>query len=110
TPREWVVRFGDERIRAIAAWYERGRFYQESLAIQADFLRQAVQARWGIPANLQGQEFIDAVKNRLAPGQHQHWLNSWREITAAPTHKLSQQTYLSLSKLLDEMQKEVEQR
>ena len=110
TPREWVVRFGDERIRAIAAWYERGRFYRESLEIQAEFLRQAVQARWGIPASLQGPEFIEAVTPRLPPAQQKQWLQNWQELTESYTHKISQQAYLNYSKLLDEMQKEVEQR
>ncbi len=107
TPREGVVRFGDERTRAIAAWYERGKFYQESLTIQAEFLRQAVQARWGIPANLQGQEFIDAALQQIPPEQQQ-WLQNWRELQAAYTSRISQQAFLKCSKLLNEMQKEVE--
>jgi hypothetical protein len=110
TPREWVVRFGDERIRAIASWYERGKFYQESLAIQVEFLRQAVAERWGIPTNLQGQEFITAALQRIPPDQQQRWLKNWQGLTAAYAHKISQQAYLKWSKLLDEMQKEVEQR
>ena len=48
-PREDTVRFSDERIKALAAWYIRSRRYQDSLRIQADYVKLLLQERWGIP-------------------------------------------------------------
>ncbi|MHB8126109.1 MAG: DUF4350 domain-containing protein [Desulfitobacteriaceae bacterium] len=110
TPREEVVRFGDERIRAIAAWYERGRFYKESLLIQDNFLRQTVQERWGILANLEEQEFIETAILRMPPELQKQWLQNWRELKEGFSNKISHQAFLKWSKLLDDMQKEVEHR
>lgn len=110
TPREWVVRFGDERIRAIASWYERGKFYQESLAIQVEFLRHAVQERWGIQSNLGGPEFIESTLQRMPPDKQQQGLQTWRELKKANPDKITLKIFLKWSKLLDDMQKEVEHR
>jgi hypothetical protein len=110
TPREWVVRLGDERLRAIAAWYERGKFYKESLAIQDEFLRHTVQERWGIPLDMEGAEFIEAALQRIPPDRQQQWLQNWRGLKEAYAEKISPQAYLKWSKLLDDMQKEVEHR
>lgn len=109
-PREWVVRFGDERIRAIASWYEKGKFYQESLSIQDEFFRHAVQERWGIPSSLESHEFIETALQRMPPDQQKQRLQTWRELNEAKTNKLSLQVYLKWSKFYDDMQKEVEHR
>ena len=110
TPREEVVRFGDERIRAIAAWYERGRFYRESLAIQDNFLRQTIQEKWGISANSEEQKFIETAIQRMPPERQKLWLQNWRKLKEGYSNKISHQAYLKCSKLLDDMQKEVEHR
>ncbi|MFL6557014.1 MAG: DUF4350 domain-containing protein, partial [Bacillus sp. (in: firmicutes)] len=39
TPREETVRFSDEGVQALAAWYLRGKRYQDSLVIQADYVK-----------------------------------------------------------------------
>ncbi len=49
TPREETVRFSDEGIQALAAWYIRGRRYHDSLVIQADYVKLLLQERWEIP-------------------------------------------------------------
>ena len=110
TPREWAVRFGDERIRAVASWYERGKFYQESLAIQSKFLYHAVQERWGIPSNLEEPEFIEATIQRMPADKQQQWLQTWRELKKNYPHKITLKAFLKCSKLLDDLQKEVEHR
>src|SRR5699024_5285501 len=48
-PREATIRFSDERIKALAAWYKRGRLYYDSFVMQADYLRILLQERWGVP-------------------------------------------------------------
>lgn len=110
TPREWVVRLGDERIRAVASWYERGKLYQESLAIQSEFLYHAVQERWGIPSNLAEPEFIEAAIRRMPSDKQQQWLQTWREFKKTYTPKVSRKAFLKCSKLLNDLQKEVEHR
>jgi|GEM_PF-1713284 len=109
TPREWVVRFGDERIKALAAWSLRGGFYQESLIVQEKFLRNTVQDKWGIPSTLSGKEWLTAVKRRLPDGKLKQWEVSWEELQLLLTNKVSRKDYLSWSKRLNSMRKDVEE-
>lgn len=109
TPREAMVRFGDERIHALAAWYEGEKFYQQSLSDQLEFLHQALQARWGISANLRGQDFLEAAAKHIPANRRDRWLGNWQQLQAALSEpKISPQVYLKYAQLLDEMQKEVE--
>ncbi|MBY7141538.1 DUF4350 domain-containing protein [Virgibacillus sp. NKC19-3] len=108
-PREETARFSDERIRALASWYQKGHRYQDSLAIQADYVKQLLQERWGIPyhknwADIKGElnqrwekqpnEGVDVFLNGLIDVLHKAHVNK--------------QEYLLWSKKLDRLQKEVE--
>ena len=66
TPRAWTVRRGDETLRAVAAWYERGRFQSEALAHQARALRRLLLARWGLPLDASPEEAGRLAKDRLS--------------------------------------------
>lgn len=48
TPREWVVRRGDETLTALAGWYRRRSLHREAIVQQGEYLRQLLQERWGI--------------------------------------------------------------
>src|SRR5690606_22417663 len=49
TPRESYVRFSDEHITSLAAWYEKGKLYNDSLKTQADYVKMLLREKWGIP-------------------------------------------------------------
>lgn len=109
-PREESVRFSDEGIRALSAWYLRGRRYHESLSFQADYIKLVLQERWGIPVS---KEWKD-----LSPALERKWTNiSAKEmntflaelISILQKEKISKQEYLLWSKKLDRLRKEVEE-
>src|SRR5699024_8055442 len=60
-PREATVRFSNEKTSALAAWYQRGRRYQDSIVIQADYLKLLLQEKWGIPYQQGWQECNDMM-------------------------------------------------
>ena len=109
TPREWTVRFGDERIRAIAAWHERGGFYQESLSTQVEFLKTLLQEKWGIPTTGEVENYHKILQRYLSPDQQKQWLLDWQELKSIlETGKISHKDYLKWSLRLENMRKEVE--
>lgn len=111
TPREWVVRYGDERIRAIAAWYERGGFYKESLLIQEEFLLDTIKTKWGISTKNDSIEHMKVAEYKLPTDAREKWINSWKSFQEIKlTKKVSHKEYLKWSKELEEMRKEVEKK
>ena len=108
-PREETVRFSDEGIRALAAWYIRSRRYHDSLVIQADYVKLLLQERWGIPYSKEWTELSDTfeMKNRQWPKHEiRVLLNGLKKILEK--EKVSKQEYLLWSKKLDRLRKEVE--
>lgn len=97
-PREDTVRFSDEGIRALAAWYIRGRRYHDSLLIQADYTKQILQERWGISSS----KSWGIPEKELKP-----FLKSLENILAK--EKISKKEYIFWSKNLDRLRKEVEE-
>ena len=109
-PREETVRFSDEGMRALAAWYMRGRRYHDSLVIQADYVKLLLQERWRIPYRKEWQDLTG------------HFEQKWPHMPTAEIHsllkglktilekeKVSKQEYLLWSKKIDRMRKEVEE-
>jgi hypothetical protein len=110
TPREWVIRLGDERIKAQAIWYQKGEFYQETLGHQLEYLRLIIQEKWGIAANTASQDFIELSKRRLPQSKQSKWERNWSEIsTISSSEKVSHTQFLRCSKLIDDMRKEVQE-
>jgi hypothetical protein len=110
TPREWVVRFGDERIKAQAVWYQKGEFYHETLLHQFEYLRLIIQDRWGISTNTANQEFVDLTKRRLPKSKQSRWEQNWSEINAITSaEKVTHKQFFRGSKLIDDMRKEVQE-
>ncbi|NPV91974.1 MAG: DUF4350 domain-containing protein [Firmicutes bacterium] len=58
TPRDWVVRRGDETLVAVAGWYERRGLCRDALAHQYGYLRQLFRLRWGMAAEATDQEIV----------------------------------------------------
>ncbi len=110
-PREWTVRYGDERIRAIAAWYLRGKFYKESLDIQIEYLQHLVMEKWGIPSHSDRISWISEVTPRLVNDKRKQWKQYWQELMVlTQREKIAYKDFLLWSKRLDEMYKEVEKK
>ncbi|MHC0037600.1 DUF4350 domain-containing protein [Pseudoneobacillus sp. C159] len=110
TPRESVVRFGDERIKAQAAWYQKGEFYKETLLHQIDYVKMIIQERWGISANTVETDYIELTKRRLPKNKQGQWEQNWAEIAAITnTAKVTHKQFLAWSKLIDEVRKQVQE-
>ncbi|WP_246145561.1 DUF4350 domain-containing protein [Bacillus rubiinfantis] len=110
TPREASVRFSDEGIRALAAWYLRGHRYHDSLLMQADYVKVILQEKWYIPYNRGWNELASDIERRwkgIKPGELRAFLTGLS--TVLEKEMISKQEYLLWSQKLDRLQKEVEQ-
>ena len=109
TPREESVRFSDEGIQAIAAWYMRGKRYHDSLVIQADYVKLLLQERWHIPYSREWQDLTGYFEKkwiRMPASEIKSFLNGL--ITVLEKEKISKQEYLLWSRRLEQLRKEVE--
>ncbi len=112
SPREATVRFSDEGIRALAAWYMRGRRYHDSIVIQADYLKFILQEKWHIPYRQEWRS-LSLLLERKSKGQMgQKEIDSFLSGLMDVLHKerLSKQEYLLWSKKIDRLRKVVEER
>lgn len=109
-PREESVRFSDEGIRALSAWYLRGRRYQESLSYQADYVKLLLQERWGIPVSKEWKDLSAPLERKwtnIPAYEIKTFLNEL--ITILQKEHVNKQEYLLWSKRLDRLRKEVEE-
>lgn len=109
-PREATVRFSNERTSALAAWYQRGRLYQDSLEIQADYLKLLMQEKWGIPYQRRWQECGDLiiVKDICISKEDVHSFT--KELpNLLNKQSINKQEYLAWSKKIDRLKREVEE-
>lgn len=107
-PRQTQVRFGDERIQALAAWFERKKFYSESLRIQIEFLQQLLSEKWGV-SGVADADRLQAILQRRLPAQEvDAWLAAYRTISANDwPQPLPPRDYVLWSRRLSKMQREV---
>ncbi|KGP74142.1 DUF4350 domain-containing protein [Pontibacillus yanchengensis] len=109
-PREAEVRFGDERLRALAAWYRRSSFYNESLAIQTEYVRHAMNERWGIPHHYKAQDMMEVLESRLSKEQVDLWKERANQLDYVEQHhEWSKKEYVEWSKKLDDIRKGVQE-
>ncbi|WP_244513557.1 DUF4350 domain-containing protein [Oceanobacillus limi] len=106
TPRESVVRFGNERIRALAAWYKRGSNYRDSFAIQADYVKVLLQEKWAIPYRKDWTEVTDLLKQKSVHVSEKD-INSITKLLGSES--ITKQEYVHCSKKLDQLRREVEE-
>ena len=108
-PREDTVRFSDERIKALAAWYIRSRRYQDSLRIQADYVKLLLQERWGIPYSkewIEIERYLGEKWKRIPEAEIRSFLAGLSKLLKE--ERITKQDYLTWSKKLDQLRKEVE--
>ena len=109
-PREATVRFSDERLRALGLWYLRGKNYQDALHIQANYSKQMLQERYGIPYQKSWHNSLDAI-DRSLKGMERKEIDSFitglQEVLLQ--EKITKQQFLVWSQKIDRLRKEVEQ-
>ncbi|MCH1626695.1 DUF4350 domain-containing protein [Fredinandcohnia quinoae] len=111
TPREESVRFSDEGLRALTAWYLKGNRYHDSLKIQADYNKLLMQERWGIPYKKEWLDLTTQLELKLSNSGHfdiKAFINGLNHVLNKG--KISKQEYVLWSKKLDRLRKEVEDR
>ncbi|TXC90340.1 DUF4350 domain-containing protein [Metabacillus litoralis] len=108
--REETVRFSDEKIKAIAAWYLRSKNYHDSLLIQADFVKLLLKENWSIPYSKAWEDVFSDLERKWKQQSNKEIKNFLDGLTEALTKKkLTKQEYLLWSKKLDTLRKEVEE-
>lgn len=111
-PREEFVRFSDESLRALGAWYLRtgGKGFHESLGIQIDYVKQLMQERWGVPMQKSWKERQDTLEQKWQQMPKQE-IQPFVEglVTVLRKEKISKQEYLLWSKKIDRLRKGVEE-
>lgn len=109
-PREETVRFSDEGIKALTAWYLKGRRYHDSFLIQADYVRLLLQERWRIPYNKKWQDLSPFLERKWL-GVHKSdirpFLNGMTKMVEK--EKMNKQEFLHWSRKLELLRKEVEE-
>lgn len=112
-PREATVRFSDEGIQALAAWQLRlkDNKYRNSLHIQADYVKQLMQDRWGISYKGDWSEAAERL-NRKWTGKSKSDIDTFLSgLTTVLSHReLTKKDYLRWSQKIDELRKEVEEK
>lgn len=109
-PREEFVRFSDERIQALAAWYMKCRLYKDSLFIQADYVKLLLQERWGIPYKAGWKDHADILERKWVTAPASEIRQFLNDLTLLlQKERISKQEYLLWSKKLEQLRKEVEQ-
>ncbi|MCR2822830.1 DUF4350 domain-containing protein [Lederbergia panacisoli] len=106
--REETVRFSDEGIKALAAWYLRGSRYRESLVIQADYVKQLFQERYGIPTTMEWTDIEDLLQRKRIDITNMQILKNIGQVLLK--NRLSKHEYLVWSKRLDRLREEVVKR
>lgn len=109
TLREESVRFSDEGIHALAAWYLRGKRYHDSLIIQADYVKLLLQERWHIPYNKEWNElasYLERKSVRIPAREIPPFLSGL--VSILEKENINKQEYLLWSRKLDELRKEAE--
>jgi membrane protein DedA with SNARE-associated domain len=108
-PREETVRFSDERLKALAAWYIRGRRYQDSIHIQADYVKLLLQERWGIPYSKDWMAIETNLEKKLTQISSLEIRSFVIGLSKLlKEKKISKKEYLFWSKKLNQLRKEVE--
>lgn len=107
-PREDYVRFSDESIVALASWHMKGKRYQDSLRIQADYVKQVLYKNWSIPYQLSWLDSEELLKKKwLRPGEDIEGFVRDLSLVLREDH-LNKNEYIKWSKRLDDLRKEVE--
>ncbi|MDQ1145851.1 hypothetical protein QE429_002678 [Bacillus sp. SORGH_AS 510] len=110
SPREESIRFSDEGILALTAWYIRGKRYQDSIKIQADYVKQMLQEHWHIPYSKEWKDSMGVLEKKwkqMSRSEIHSFLNGLESLLVK--EKISKQEYLLWSRKLERLRKEVDE-
>jgi len=109
-PREATVRFSDERLRALGLWYLKGKNYQDAVRIQANYTKQMLQERYGIPYQKSWHNSLEAIDRSLKGMERKEietFITGLEEMLNQGN--ITKQQFLVWSQKIDRLRKEVEQ-
>lgn len=109
-PREATVRFSDERLKALAIWYVKGKRYKDALTIQSNYIKQLLQERHGIPYRKTWWDSLDSIDRALSgitKKELEGYITDFNEILMQ--EKITKREFLMWSQKNDRLRKEVEE-
>ncbi len=107
--REQDVRFGDERIRALANWQIKGRNYHEALTTQVDYLKLSIFERTGLPITASKADYQNVLE-RLLINHKQKSIRAFTDQLEAvlDSDQVNKQEFLEWTKRIEQIQRGVE--
>lgn len=107
-PRIDTVRFSDEGIVALASWYMREEKFEESLKVQADYVKQRLYDKWNIPYHWSWEDSKGLLKQKwdLPNKDIEQFVDDLQQVLRKP--HINKDEYVTWSKRLDDLRKEVE--
>lgn len=109
-PREDYVRFSDERITALAAWYQKAKAYEYSLSNQAEYLRLLLWEKWGISSQKEWKDIKELISSKVKDVDEDEISTFVNGIESVLENKnVTKQEYILWSKRIDRLRKEVEE-
>ncbi|WP_416147258.1 DUF4350 domain-containing protein [Salipaludibacillus sp. HK11] len=111
-PREESVRFSDEGIKALAAWYLRAKHsrFHESLEIQIDYVKLLMQEQWRIPYDKNWHEIAEQIEKKSTMSKTDIDAFSTGLTNVLHQKIITKKEYVDWSKRIDRLRKEVEER
>lgn len=107
--REQDVRFGDERIRALANWQIKGRNYHEALTTQVDYLKLSIFERTGLPITASKVDYQNVLE-RLLVNHNEKSIRTFTDQLEAvlDSDRVNKQEFLEWTKRIEQIQRGVE--
>lgn len=107
--REQDVRFGDERIRALANWQIKGRNYHEALMTQVDYLKFSIFERTGLPITASKADYQNVLE-RLLVNHNEKSIRAFTDQLEAvlDSDQVNKQEFLEWTKRIEQIQRGVE--
>lgn len=107
--REQEVRFGDERIRALANWQIKGRNFHEALMTQVNFLKLTIFERVGIPTSTDMSDYQQVLQRLLVDYTDKSIKEFIDQLEAVlDSGHVNKQEFLEWTKRIDQIQRRVE--
>ncbi|GAA0312161.1 hypothetical protein GGQ92_001966 [Gracilibacillus halotolerans] len=106
--REDIVRYSNERIKAISIWHVKGKHYKEAIDKQLDYLKEIIRARFGVPLHHSWQDRLQHIQKFLTIKNIDELSHQISELEQKDA--VNKQEFLAWSKWLDEIREEVEQK
>src|SRR5690625_2641851 len=107
--REQTVRFGDERIRALANWQLKGRNFHEALQVEVEYLKYVIFERTGTPITADWSGY-NSTLTRLLPHRKSETIDQLINDlqVVLESEQITKKEFLTWTKRIDHIRREVE--